>query len=476
MKTILAQTKFRTADFEYNYKNIVREIEKMDCDLIIFPEYDLTDTGAKDLVLDEICCSRQDEFYQKIAERNFSKAVLIGEVLVQNGEVILSEDGFFEIAEKKVFVADSYRDDVICDLFVLAKNRYFTMNSLVEFVESVNPCNDFVYVNALGIADENVFAGGSFAKNKDNELISQLPICEEAFVALDFTSSVEFVEEVEESQVLKVTTFALKEYCETSGFKKVTLGLSGGIDSALTATLAVKALGADNVSGVLMPSMFSSEGSVTDALALAQNLGIKTEKHPITPLFKNFMDKIAHVSPDEVGITTTLAEENLQARLRGLILMYFSNRDNALLLSTGNKSEVAMGFGTLYGDLCGGFNLICDLTKTKVYNLANFINQEGELIPQNTIDKAPSAELHPGQKDQDRLPAYEVLDDIIEMYIEQNCAKEEISAKHGVVLVEDTIKKMYRCQFKRKQSCLGVRLTERSFCNGVNLPIVQKFY
>ena len=156
--------------------------------------------------------------------------------------------------------------------------------------------------------------------------------------------------------------------------------------------------------------------------------------------------------------------------------MFYSNREGRLLLSTGNKSESAMGFGTLYGDLAGGFNMICDLTKTNVYKLSNYINRNGEVIPQAIIDKAPSAELHPGQKDQDRLPEYAVLDDVIEMYVEQNKSIDEICQKYDRKLVEETIKKIYRMQFKRHQCCLGVRLTERSFCNGVEMPIVQRYY
>ena len=475
MNIALAQTRFKTADFEFNYKNIVEKIENTDCDLIIFPEYDLTDTGAKDLVFDESCCAKQDELYSKIAANTINKNVLIGEVLIRNGRVELSDDGFYEINDKKIFVSDTYRCDIVCDLYVLAKNKYYTMNSYKDFVESVDTNSNFIFVNSIGMADENIYAGGSFAKNKDNELVLQMPICEEDVQILDFTAVKPFIEEQTEKQVLDVTTFALKEYCENTGFKKVILGLSGGIDSALTAAIAVNALGSENVFGVLMPSMYSSEGSITDSLKLAQNLGIKTAKHAITPLYKNFMDKVAHVSPEDEN-TTTLAEENLQARLRGLILMYFSNRDNCLLLSTGNKSESAMGFGTLYGDMAGGFNLICDLTKTNVYKLSNYINKEREIIPQEIIDKAPSAELHPGQKDQDRLPAYEILDDVIEMYVEQCKPKEEIYRKHGKSLVDDIIRKIYRMQFKRKQTCLGVRLTERSFCQGVEYPISQRYY
>ena len=470
MRTALAQTRFKTADFEFNYGQIIEKIENTDCDLIIFPDYDLEETGGKDLVYDEKCLEAESLMYEKIAAKNYDKAVLIGNILIQNGEISISDDGFFVIYGKNVYVDEIYRDDVICDLYVLAKNKYFVLNSYNDFVESINSRNDFIYVNAVGMADENVYAGGSFAKNRENELVLMMPVCETDCQVVDFENKIEFIEEPVEELVYKVTTFGLKEYCENTGFKKVVLGLSGGIDSALTAVLAARAIGPENVLGIMMPSMYSSEGSITDSVKLAQILGIKTEKHSITPLFDNFMEKVGH------ELKGDLAEENLQARLRALILMFFSNRDNRLLLSTGNKSEIAMGFGTLYGDMAGGMNLICDLTKTNVYKLSNYINRDYEIIPQEIIDKAPSAELHPGQKDQDRLPEYAVLDDIIEMYIEQNKPFDEIAEKYGENLVQDTIKKIYRAQFKRRQACLGIRLTERAFCSNVDLPVVQRFY
>lgn len=468
MKTAIAQIKLKTGDFNFNYENIIKNIENTDCDLLVFPSASIENLGGKDLIFDKNCFENEAEMFEKIAERNYAKNILIGNILIRNGVAEAVES--FEINGKKIYVSDEFSDDVICDLYVLANNRYFVMNSYNEFVESIQARSDFVYVNALGMADENIFAGASFAKNRENRIVFQAPLCEESVQNIDFASPVEFREENFEESIFKVTTFALKEYCENTGFKKVILGLSGGIDSALTAALAVEALGKENVSGILMPSMFSSEGSVIDSIALAQNLGIKTVKHTITPLFDNFMEKIAHERLHD------LAEENLQARLRGLILMFFSNRDGGLLLSTGNKSEAAMGYGTLYGDLAGGYNLICDLTKTNVYKLSNYINRNGEIIPQAIIDKAPSAELRPNQKDQDSLPEYEVLDDIIEMYVEQLMPKEEIYKKYDKSLVDSTIKKIYRAQFKRKQCCLGVRLTERSFTSGVNYPVVQRFY
>lgn len=467
MKILLAQTRFKTGDFNFNLNSIVDNVDD-NADLIIFPSADIEAIGGKDLALDEDCRKAQIDFYNNIADKNFKPVLLIGDVLVRNGKIELSDNGYYDICGKKVFVSDTFIENVECDLYILAKNRYFAMNTYKDFFESIETKCDFIYVNAIGMSDSNIYAGGSFAKNSKNELVYQAPVCEECAANVDFSKQINFTDKPMEEEVLNVTTFALKEYCENTGFKRVILGLSGGIDSALTAVLAVKALGAENVLGILMPSMFSSEGSVTDSLELAQNLGMPTIKEPITPLFEAFMQN-RETKHD-------LAEENLQARLRALILMFYSNRENRLLLSTGNKSESAMGFGTLYGDLAGGFNLICDLTKTNVYKLSNYLNKDKEVIPQAIIDKAPSAELHPGQKDQDRLPEYAVLDDIIEMYIEQNRPVEEIYAKYDKSIVDKTIKTIYRMQFKRHQGCLGVRLTERSFCNGVNLPVVQKFY
>lgn len=467
MKITLAQIKYKTADFKFNLQNIINNI-KSDCDLIIFPQVDLVETGGKDMILDDNCRNAQVNLYEELAQKNFHQNILIGDVLIRNGQVEIAEDGFFNIYGKNIFVSDTFISDIDCDLFVLSKNRYFAMDTYKDFVENIETSCDLIYISSIGLADENVYSGGSFAKNSGNKLVLQMPLCQEDVDTVDFSRNVEYFEEPIEQQLIDVITFALKEYCECTGFKKVCLGLSGGIDSALTAALAQKALGSENVFGVLMPSMFSSQGSIDDSLKLAKNLGIKTVTEPITEIFDEFM-KNRERKQD-------LAEENLQARLRGLIMMFYANREGYLLLSTSNKSESAMGFGTLYGDLAGGYNLICDLTKKYVYKLSNYINKNGEIIPQETIDKAPSAELHPNQKDQDRLPAYEILDDIIEMYLEQNIPAKEIYEKYDKNIVDEVIRKIHRFQFKRYQCCLGIRLTEKSFLKGVDLPIIQKFY
>lgn len=466
MQIILAQTRYKTGDFRFNYEQIKNEIENNNFDLIIFP--DVEDLGEKDLNYDEKYLADLNNFYEQIASNYPNCNILIGQILIQNGEIYISENGFYEINNNSVYVDEIYRDDVICDLYVLTKNKYYVKNSYKEFVDSINTRNDFIYVNTVGMSDCNIYAGNSFAKNRDNELVAQLPLCETSSTQIDFKNTKQFIEKSQEESIYTVLTFALKEYCKNTGFKKVLLGLSGGVDSAIVATLAAHSIGKENVLGVMMPSMYSSEGSIKDSEKLAHNLGIEIITEPITPFFEKFMEnKEFHQD---------LAEENLQARIRGLILMFISNRENRLLLCTSNKSEAAMGFGTLYGDLAGGLNIICDLTKTNVYKLCNYINRNGEIIPQEILTKAPSAELRPNQKDQDRLPAYEVLDDIIELYLEQNTPYEVLYTKYDKNLVDEIVRKIYRFQFKRKQNCLGVRITERSFCEGVNLPIMQRYY
>ncbi len=265
-----------------------------------------------------------------------------------------------------------------------------------------------------------------------------------------------------------------RDYVCKSGFRKVVVGLSGGIDSSVVAAVAVAALGRENVLGVSMPGPYSSEGSRSDARQLAENLGIEFLTLPITDVFNSYRATLAEAFR---GRPEDVTEENLQARVRGNFLMALSNKFGSMVLSTGNKSEMAVGYCTLYGDMAGGLALLSDVPKTMVYALADLINREKELIPSNSIAKPPSAELRPNQMDQDSLPPYEVLDRILKAYIEDVKSPEEIAAHYNydVELVRSIAKKVDRNEYKRRQAPPGLKITSRAFGLGRPFPIVQKF-
>jgi NAD+ synthetase len=274
-------------------------------------------------------------------------------------------------------------------------------------------------------------------------------------------------------QLYNALVLGLRDYVRKCGFSTVCLGLSGGIDSALTAVIAADALGPENVRGLTMPSPYSSRGSVDDSFALAKNLGIRCDEVSISDAFAAVKQSISQVF-DRKGEDVT--EENMQARLRGLFLMALSNKDNHLLLTTGNKSELAVGYCTIYGDMCGGLAVISDLPKTKVFELSKWINRDRERIPWNTITKPPSAELRPDQKDQDTLPEYDVLDAILELYVEQHLGADEIVG-HGFdeTMVRWIQRRVDLNEWKRQQAAPGLRVTSKAFGIGRRMPIVQGF-
>jgi NAD+ synthase (glutamine-hydrolysing) len=264
-----------------------------------------------------------------------------------------------------------------------------------------------------------------------------------------------------------------RDYVRKCGFSKVVIGLSGGIDSALTAAIAVDALGKENVTGIAMPSQYSSEHSIKDARQLACKLGIRFEVIAIGDVFDGYRKALARLF---AGTPEDVAEENLQSRIRGNILMAFSNKFGALVLTTGNKSEVGVGYCTLYGDMVGGLGVISDVPKTMVYELSRYVNSIKPVIPQSTIDKPPSAELRPGQKDSDTLPPYEVLDNILEDYVEDYHTAERIAAdrKYDIKLVRDVIRMIERSEYKRQQAAPGLKITPKAFGLGRRFPIAQK--
>jgi NAD+ synthetase len=334
-----------------------------------------------------------------------------------------------------------------------------------------------IYVNQVGGNDSLIFDGGSFALDEKGRLIAQAKRFEEDFVVFDFdniSGSELTFEEDEFASLHQALLLGIRDYVHKTGFTKVLLGLSGGIDSSLTCLLAVQALGKENVYGVLMPSPYSSEGSVTDAKELAHNLGIDYTVVPIGNLFSDYNSALARLFE---GMGEDVTEENIQARIRGTILMALSNKFGYLLLSTGNKSELAMGYCTLYGDMAGGLAAISDLPKSLVYRLAGYLNRDEERIPKSVLTKAPSAELRPNQKDEDSLPPYEILDEILHSYIEENRGKEEIIDQgFDPHLVTEVLEKVDQNEYKRRQAPTGLRVTSKAFGFGRRIPIAQRFH
>jgi len=332
-----------------------------------------------------------------------------------------------------------------------------------------------VVVNLVGGNDELIFDGRSMAVAPDGTLLASLPAFDEAIVVVDTESRErhEFTQENRAEAVHRALVTGLRDYVRKCGFERVIVGLSGGIDSAVVAALAAEALDPVNVQGITMPSPYSSEGSVTHSMELAANLGIDCEKVPISEIYESYRRTLAERLPDE---RVSIAEENIQARVRGNILMAFSNLSGGLVLSTGNKSELAVGYCTLYGDMTGGLAVLSDVPKTMVYELAAHINAEGEVIPESIVRKPPSAELKPGQKDSDTLPAYASLDRILDLYVDQGRTFDEIV---GEGFDEDDVRWVVHAvnanEYKRRQAAPGLKVTTKAFGMGRRMPIAARY-
>jgi len=330
------------------------------------------------------------------------------------------------------------------------------------------------YVCNVGAQTELIFDGASMCFNAKGNLVRLGKSFEEDYIIFDTNkeySEINNSEKSFEEEVLNSLIFGLKEYCSKLNFKKVLVGLSGGIDSALVTYIAVKALGAANVHVVLLPSKYSSEGSITDSLKLIENLSIS---HSNISIQSAVDEALKNLSLEFKSSMKGIVEENLQARIRGVYLMALANNENYLLLTTGNKSEMATGYCTLYGDMNGGLAVIADVYKTDIYRISNYVNRNKEIIPQNIINKPPSAELKPNQKDQDTLPPYEILDKILRMYLEENKEVLEISSTFGdKSLVEKIIRMVDLNEFKRKQAAPALRVSKKAFGYGRRYPIVQ---
>ncbi len=346
-----------------------------------------------------------------------------------------------------------------------------------------------IFVNQIGGNDDLVFDGNSLVINKKGVIVDRALSFEEDLLMVEFkgpdisagdskpgsvgkrTQAGAGEDEIE--SVFKALVLGTRDYVRKCGFKKAVIGLSGGIDSAVTAVIAARALGKGKVLGVTMPSGFSSKGSVKDSKALAKRLGIAFENIPIKSVYNAYTKTLSGVF---TGLPFDVTEENLQARIRGKILMAISNKYGYLVLTTGNKSELAVGYCTLYGDMCGGLAVISDIPKTMVYDIAEYINRRKEVIPIHTIEKPPSAELRPDQKDQDSLPPYDILDGVLKAYVEESRDIDDIIGRgFNEALVKDIIKKVDTNEYKRKQAAPGLKVTSKAFGTGRRMPLAQRY-
>jgi NAD+ synthase/NAD+ synthase (glutamine-hydrolysing) len=396
-------------------------------------------------------------------------------------EDVWNEEGFWD---KCRYDRDPVAELVVqgTDLLVNISASPYTLDKRAlryEMLQSIALSRQcpIVYVNQVGGDDSLIFDGASMAIGADGKVAAQALAFQDDLVLYDTETGQGEIHAQPSNEVeyaYRGLVVGTRDYVLKCGFKKVLIGLSGGIDSAVVAAIAVDALGAENVQGVSMPGPFSSEGSKTDAKALADNLGISMVTLPITPVYSAYLEALA---PAFVDRKPDVTEENIQARIRGNYLMALSNKFGSMLLSTGNKSELAVGYCTLYGDMAGGLAVISDLPKLMVYEMAEWINRERELIPQATIDKPPSAELRPNQKDEDSLPPYDVLDRILKAYIEDLKSPEEIADHYGfdVKLVRDIALRVDHNEYKRKQAAPGLKITSRAFGFGRPFPIAQRY-
>ena len=331
-------------------------------------------------------------------------------------------------------------------------------------------------VNQVGGNDSLVFDGSSLVLDRTGQVIAQGKSFEEDLVYFDsdqLTGEIHPQMEGEEASAYAALVLGTRDYVRKCGFRQVIIGLSGGIDSALTAVIAAEAVGRENVIGVGMPGPYSSQGSIDDARALAENLGIRFELLCITEVFESYKKTLQKVF---AGRKEDVTEENIQSRARGSLLMALSNKFGAIVLSTGNKSELGVGYCTLYGDMVGGLAVISDVPKTLVYRLSHYVNSQRPVIPQSSLEKPPSAELRPGQQDSDTLPPYEILDAILEDYVEDSHPAEQIARDHGfdIDLVRRVIRMVERSEYKRQQAAPGLKISGKAFGYGRRFPIAAK--
>jgi len=529
----IAQLNFTVGDVDANTDKMLdaagRACSELDCRVVIFPELSITGYPPEDLLFRKDFLDRADAGLARLADATTDISVIVGHPhrahghlynaasVISDGRVtarylkrelpnfgVFDEKRYFSPGDQPcVFQIDGINMGLtICedvwhaqpvadcaaagaDLIVNLNASPYDLHKAREREEQVvsqrakASAVPIVYINLVGGQDELVFDGGSFACSATGEVIYREAFFEETLSRIDITSQgIEPVNKsvallAREESVYRALCLSVRDYVQKNGFQGAVLGLSGGIDSALTLAVAADALGKDNVHAVLMPSRYTREMSIQDARAEAETLGVAHEVIAIEPLVESYRRQLA---PIFQGLPPDTTEENLQSRIRGNLLMAISNKTGRLVLATGNKSEMAVGYATLYGDMAGGFAVIKDVFKTLVYELAVYRNRNGEVIPERVIARPPSAELAHDQEDTDSLPPYEVLDPILEAFIEYDCAAEEIIAKgFDPQVVQNVIRMVVRNEYKRRQAPPGVRITRRAFGRDRRYPMTSGF-
>jgi len=537
VRIFVAQLNFKVGDLDGNTEKIklaIGRAKKLECQIVLFPELSITGYPPEDLLLLPHFIKNTEKKLLEIARETRGIAAIVGlprinenafgrklfnsAAVLYDGEIlgfqdktllptydVFDEARYFEPAlERKPFTLfgkkvaiticediwqrsklvkeinyghDPLDDYAGVDLALNLSSSPFSKMKAEKRIQVVSSAAKalkapVILCNQVGGNDSLIFDGYSVVCDKSGTLaLLGKGFAEDDLIYENDTKELSVSFNAPE-ETYKALVLGLKDYFQKQGFKSAVLGVSGGIDSALVACIASAALGPENVLGVMMPSRFSTPGSFQDATELLKNLGLRSLEISIESPFQSYLNLL---DPIFAGLPQDITEENLQARIRGMILMALSNKFGHIVLSTGNKSELAMGYSTLYGDLCGGLSVINDLTKREVYQLARYINRNGIIIPQNSIDKPPSAELRENQKDSDTLPDYEIVDTVLEAYMYRHESAEEIAREHGlpIDLVRGLIKKIHLSEYKRRQSPPGLRVTDKAFSVGRRFPIVQ---
>ena len=532
LRVVMAQLNLLVGDIQGNVRQVIessrRACEELRADVIVFPELTLTSYPPEDLVLRPGLYAQVERGLAEIESAKIDIDIVVGYPLIEDS---LRYNAASVIRHGKLIA--TYRKQCLPNYAVFDEKRYFTAGkqSCIFDVKGVpvaiTICEDvweprpaakavedgarlilnmnaspfhiekwrereqlvgkrahqnqvpIVYVNLVGGQDELVFDGHSFVVNSQGEVTQRVPAYEAGLVPVDINGKGEPVpgtmapDVADDESVYGALVLGVRDYVEKNGFPGVVIGLSGGIDSALTLAIAVDALGAERVEAVMMPSQYTRDMSLEDARSEADALGVAYSVIPIEDLFAGFQAALAERFE---GLAVDTTEENLQARIRGMLLMAISNKTGKMVLTTGNKSEMAVGYATLYGDMVGGFAAIKDVPKTLVYRLSGYRNRLGQVIPARVIDRAPSAELAPNQEDTDSLPPYDVLDAILEFYVEQDRTPEDIIAEgYTAETVHRVIRMVDRNEYKRRQAAPGVRVTPRAFGRDRRYPITSGY-